>query len=90
MSGVVADPQEIRKFQSNLKQFNRQLETITRKLKGQLRTLGTTWRDSEYRKFEQDMNEVFKAFNRYLDQSEEYLRHLNKKAEPLERYKGKR
>ena len=90
MSGVIADPKEIRRFQSGLRQFNQQLDSITRKVKGQLRTLSTTWRDSEYRKFEQEMNEVLNAFNRYLRQSEQYLRHLDKKAEPLERYKGQR
>jgi len=89
MSGVAADPKNIRDFQRQLSQFNRELDTITRKLKGQLRTLNTSWHDSQYQKFEQQMNEVLNAFNRYSQQSEQYIRYLDKKAEPLERYQGR-
>lgn len=89
MGGVIADPKNIRDFQRQLGQFNRELDALTRKLKGQLRTLNSTWRDSEYQKFEQQINEVMTAFNRYLQQSEEYTRYLDKKAKPLEDYQGR-
>ena len=89
MGGVIADPKNIRDFQRQLGQFNRELDAITRKLKGQLTTLNSTWRDSEYQKFEQQINEVMTAFNRYLQQSEEYTRYLDKKAKPLEDYQGR-
>lgn len=89
MSGVNADPKNIRDFQRQLGQFNRDLDASTRKLKGQLRTLNSSWRDGEYQKFEQQINEVISALNRYLQQSEVYIRYLDKKAEPLERYLGR-
>ena len=87
-SGVHADPVEIRRFQSSLRQFNHQLEAIATRLKSQLRSLGTSWQDSEYHKFEQQLDEALGAFRSYLNNSEEYLRYLDKKAEPLERYRG--
>lgn len=90
MSKVNADPREIRRFQSNLRQFNQQLDSITKRLKGQLRTLGVAWQDSEYRKFEVEINEMIRALNRYSRQSEQYLRYLDKKAEPLEKFLGQR
>ena len=90
MSRVNADPREIRRFQSNLRQFNQQLDSITKRLQGQLRTLGSAWQDTEYRKFEAEINEIIRALNRYLSQSEQYLRYLDKKAESLERYLGQR
>jgi len=89
MSGVVADPKNIRDFQRQLNQFNREIDNLTRRLKGQLRSLSTSWRDAEYRKFEQQMNEALTSFRRYMEQSEQYIRYLDKKAEPLERYQGR-
>ena len=88
MPGVIADPKNIRDFQKQLSQFSREMQILTRKLKGQLRTLNTTWRDAEYQKFEQQINEVLNAFGRYTQQSEEYIRYLDRKAEPLERFLG--
>jgi uncharacterized protein YukE len=88
MPGVIADPNNIRQFQSQLKQFNSELERITTRLSGNLRTLNESWRDAEYHKFEQQLTEVINVLNRYSSKSIEYTRYLDKKAEPLERYQG--
>jgi len=86
MNKVISDPASIRNFQRQLRIFNGDLESIIKKLKSQLNILGEDWRDSEFHKFEQQMDDVVKAFNRYLQESDEYVRYLNKKAEPLEDY----
>lgn len=88
MAKVQADPVEIRRFQRNLGTFNRELKALTGKLQTQLRALNETWRDDEYRKFEQEISQVMTAFNRYLAESERYSKHLDKKAAPLEQYGG--
>jgi len=88
MSSVKADPKDIRKFQSGLRRFNGELESITGRLQGQLRSLSSTWQDAEYRKFEGQMNEVMGAFRRYLSQSNDYINYLDSKARPLEQYQG--
>jgi len=88
MSTVRADPKEIRKFQSSLRNFNRELELITGRLQQQLRTLGTSWQDAKYREFEAQMTDVLQAFKRYQSQSSDYLRYLDGKARPLEEYGG--
>ena len=88
MAKVHADPVEIRRFQRNLGTFNRELKTLTGRLQTQLRTLGESWQDDEYRKFEQEISQVVTAFNRYLAESERYSKHLDKKARPLEEYGG--
>jgi uncharacterized protein YukE len=88
MSGVHADPKEIRRFQSDMNRFNGELDVITKKLKSHLRTLGDTWRDDEYRKFEAMIDDVLRSFNRYLVQSNSYVNHLAKKAADLEKYQG--
>ena len=89
MNGVNADPKNIRDFQRQLNQFNRELEMISRKLKNNLRTLNEGWKDSEFRKFELQMNDVLRAIDHHMQQSNDYVRYLDKKAEPLERYLGR-
>jgi hypothetical protein len=88
VTGVAADPKEIRRFQSDLRRFNSELDVITKKLQAHLRTLGTSWHDPEYRKFESMMGDVLKAFNRYLNEANAYTKHLDQKAAPLETYQG--
>lgn len=90
MPAVNADPANIRKFQSQLRLFNHELERITTKLRGNMRTLNDSWRDAEYRKFEQQMNELINVLKKYSDKSIEYTGYLDAKAEPLERYQGHR
>ncbi len=90
MSSVISDPQEIRRFQSALRQFNQEVSTNTSRIQGQLNGLGSTWRDQEYQKFADQLNQVIQSFQQYLQNAEGYLRYLDNKAEPLERYLGQR
>lgn len=87
---VVSNPKHIRNFHGQLKRFNQDLDSSTRKLKGQLRTLNERWRDVKYREFEQQIDEMLKAFNRYLGQSDSYIKHLDRLATDLEKFLGRR
>ncbi len=88
MSKVISDPKSIRQFQRQLSQFNRELENISVRLKNNLNTLGNDWRDSEFEKFRANMDEMLRIMKRYQQQSNDYVRYLDKKAEPLERFLG--
>lgn len=88
MSKVISDPKSIRQFQRQLGQFNRELENISVRLKNNLNTLGNDWRDSEFEKFRANMDEMLRIMKRYQQQSNDYVRYLDKKAEPLERFLG--
>lgn len=83
---VQADPSEIRRFLSNLKRFNQELDSITRRLKSNLNALGNSWRDTEYSKFQNEMNEMLRVLARYRERSDQYANYLRKQAENLERY----
>jgi len=85
---VISDPKSIRQFQRQLSQFNRELENISVRLKNNLNTLGNDWRDSEFEKFRANMDEMLRIMKRYQQQSNDYVRYLDKKAEPLERFLG--
>lgn len=88
MSQVYADPSEIRRFQGALRQFNGEVEAATGRIQSQLLTLGTTWRDAEYTRFAEQLDGVIHDFKRYLQSADGYLSHLDRKAAPLEIYRG--
>lgn len=90
MSQVISDPAEIRRFQAALRQFNSELAASTGRIRAQLHSLGSAWRDQEYTRFCQELEGVILLFERYLQRSEEYIRHLDAKAAPLEEYLRRR
>ena len=45
MSQAIVDPAEVRRFASNLKRFNADLQAAVAGLHGQLMALGDSWRD---------------------------------------------
>ena len=89
MGQVYANPQEIRNFQAALRQFNSEMSSATSRIHAQLQSLGTSWRDQEYSRFSQELEEVLRTFDRYLQSSDGYIRHLDMKAAPLEGYLGR-
>jgi hypothetical protein len=90
MSQVISDPSEIRRFQAALRQFNSEVQNSTSRIWGQLRGLGSTWRDIEYLNFSQELEGVIMTFNRYLQNADQYIHYLDSKAGPLEEYLGRR
>ena len=90
MVQAIVDPQELRKFANNLRQFSSALKDLTSRAKSQFGHLGQTWRDQEYQKFKQEFDQTIAALNRFIPMAENYAAHLNRKAEPVEAYLGRR
>jgi len=51
MPQAIANPEDLRRFAAELKQFNNQLRESTARLQAQFVRLGDTWRDQEHQKF---------------------------------------
>lgn len=86
MSQVISDPAEIRRFQAALRTFNGEIGSNTKRIRAQLSSLGSAWRDQEYVRFSNELESVIKSFERYLQDADGYIRHLDAKARPLEDY----
>ena len=86
---AIADPEEIERFAKELKHFNAELQSISQRLRGQFRQLGSSWRDQEFRKFEQQFEQTSKVIQTYLRSSEAQIPVLLKKAHTLREYLGK-
>lgn len=90
MSQAIVDPNELRRFATNLKKFNAELEANLTALSGQLHALSATWRDQEHKKFVEDFEQHIKAIARTMEATNEHAPFLVRKAERIEDYLSQR
>lgn len=86
MPQAVADPEEIRRFAHQLKQFNNDLHNRMAVLYGQLINLGSTWRDQEHEKFANEFEQTLQVMRKFAEASQHHIPFLMRKAERLEEY----
>lgn len=86
MPQAIIDPEEVRKFARNLKQFNSELEAQLSMLHGQLQNLGNTWRDQEHEKFSAEFETTMKVMSRFAEATNEHIPFLLRKAQRIEEY----
>lgn len=87
MGRADADPRAIREFAKQLDQFERETRDSARRLRSQFAK--TDWKDSEGRRFEQNVNELLKSVERPLQQATPLAGEAKKKAGQLEAYLGR-
>jgi len=90
MSKVVVDPAELRRFAHNLKRFSAELEIQMSALRGQLASLGQTWRDQEHDKFTAEFEETTRAVGHFLEATADHIPFLLRKADRVEDYLSQR
>lgn len=90
MPQAIVDPAELRRFAQNLKRFSGELEQQILQLRGQLNSLGASWRDQEHEKFSQEFEQTSQAIARFLQSSQEHVPFLLRKAERIEDYLSQR
>ena len=86
MSQAIVDPGEVRKFAKDLSRFNRELESLVGGIHAKMRNLESSWRDQEQRKFSENFHDTVRVLARFVENSEEHVQFLNKKAAAAEEY----
>ena len=86
MPQAVADPEEIRRFAHQMKQFNNDLHNRLAVLYGQLINLGSTWRDQEHEKFANEFAQTLQVMRKFAEAAQNHIPFLMRKAERLEEY----
>ena len=86
MAQAIVDPEQLRRFAHQLKQFNEELEDRMSTLMGQLHALDTTWRDQEHKKFTVQFEEHIKRIAHSIDATNQYAPYLLRKAQRIEEY----
>jgi uncharacterized protein YukE len=86
MAQAIVDPAELRRFAHNLKTFTTELQNQTSVLRGQLASLGQTWRDQENEKFLQEFEQMIVVIGRFQEAATQHIPFLLRKAERVEEY----
>ena len=86
MSRAVVDPAELRRFATNLKRFNADLQSNLAGLHGQLMALGDTWRDQEHDRFKAEFDTTIQVVERFVEAAGLHIPFLMRKAERIEEY----
>ena len=90
MAQAVVDPDELRRFAVNLKQFNGDLLNSMTVLHGQLGGLSQTWRDKEQEKFTEEFEQTLVVIKRFIEATNQHVPFLLRKAERIEEYLSQR
>jgi uncharacterized protein YukE len=86
MTRAIVDPEEVRRFAHNLKQFNNDLHARMLVLHGQLMNLGSTWRDKEHDKFAEEFEQTLQVMKRFIETANLHIPFLLRKAERVDDY----
>jgi len=86
MGKAYVDPAELRRFAADLKRFNTDLIALVGSLKGRLSGLGESWRDQEHKKFVEAFDQSVKGMSVFLENAEQHVSFINKKATAIEDY----
>lgn len=90
MSQAIVDPAELKRFAQHLKQFNADVRERTSSLHGHLLALSDTWRDQEHEKFVQLFEETLHVLEAFLENSDQHIPFLVRKAQHIEDYLNQR
>ncbi len=86
MSQAIADPEDLRRFSADLKQFNNRLRESTSRLQAQFGYLGDTWRDQEHHKFAQEFEQTMRVLAHFMRTCDEHIPFLLRKAQRIDDY----
>ena len=86
MSKAHVDPAELRRFAQELNRFNNDLQGLLGGLHAKMRSLESSWRDQEQRKFSEAFEQTTKVLAGFLEASHEHVVLLGKKAALVEDY----
>lgn len=90
MAQAIIDPDEVRRFASELKRFNEDVQSRAQSLQSRFAALGSTWQDQEAEKFAEEFVTTMKVLKRFMEISEKNTPYLLRKAQRIEDYLNQR
>jgi uncharacterized protein YukE len=86
MAQAIMDPEEVRRFASELKRFNEDLQNRASSLHGRFASLSSTWQDQDHAKFAEEFLTTMKVIKKFVEVSEKHTPFLLRKAQRIEEY----
>lgn len=90
MSRAIMDPEEVRRFAKELKQFNAGLQQGMALLEARFKALGDTWQDQEQQRFAEEFSQTMRTLKRFAEVSSQHTPFLLRKAQRIEDYLDQR
>ncbi len=90
MAQAIMDPEEVRRFASELKRFNEDMQNRSSSLMGRFQALGSTWQDQDHAKFAEEFLTTMKVIKKFVEISEKHTPFLLRKAQKIEEYLDQR
>ena len=84
------DPEEVRRFASELKRFNEDMQMKASSLQARFAALGSTWADQDAEKFAEEFITTMKVLRKFMETSEKHTPYLLRKAQRIEQYLDQR
>ena len=90
MPRAIVDPEELRRFASDLKRFSADCQTSLNGIHRRFVRLGESWRDQEHAKFAEDFERMLLAVAKFVEASDRQVPLLLRKAESIQEYLDRR
>jgi uncharacterized protein YukE len=90
MAQAIMDPEEVRRFASELKRFNDDIQNKASSLQARFAALGATWQDQDQEKFAEEFLTTMKVLRKFMEISEKQTPYLLRKAQRIEQYLDQR
>jgi len=90
MAQAIMDPEEVRRFASEMKRFNEDVQVRASALQARFAALSATWQDQEHEKFAEDFIATMKVLRKFVEIAEKHTPYLLRKAAKIEQYLDQR
>ena len=90
MAQAIIDPEEVRRFATELKRFNEDVQSRAAALQARFAALASTWQDQEAAKFAEEFVTTMKVLKKFVEVSEKNTPYLLRKAQRIEDYLSQR
>jgi uncharacterized protein YukE len=90
MAQAIMDPEEVRRFATELKRFNDDVQGKAGALQARFMALSSTWQDQEHEKFAEEFITTMKVLKKFVEVSEKQTPFLLRKAQRIEQYLDQR
>ena len=90
MPKAIVDPEELRRFASELKRFSGDLRERVAGIHHHFVKLGETWQDQEHAKFADAFEQVIRALAQFAESAEKHIPFLLRRAESIQAYLDQR
>jgi len=90
MPKAIVDPEELRRFASELKRFSTDMKERISGIHHNFVKLGETWRDQEHAKFAEVFDQMVRVMAQFAEAAEKHIPFLLRKAESIQDYLDQR